>query len=312
MTNKDNNSLTELNNWKALIQHRDESVLSTDELFKQNTNRTKEFSLQSSHWLLDFSHNAVNQKTLQLLHQLADEINLRDRINDLFSGQMVNNTEQRPALHHRLRSPNNNHPENALVQQTISDMSDIVEKLHQGKWLGYSGKPIKKVVNLGIGGSNLGPRMVTKALEPFHNKIVSCQFVSNLDNAELLHTLESLNPETTVFIISSKSFTTEETLYNAEQVKQWLIEGGCSSADLTKHFIAITAKPDQVKTLNFQIDNVLPLWDWVGGRFSLWSSIGLPIAIATSMETFNGLLDGAHEMDQHFQKLNGEIIYPLP
>jgi len=282
--------------WKQLDQHSSQlkkSNLKT--LFTEDSARFQKFSIEAAGLHLDFSKNFVIDETIILFKQLTNEAKLPAAIHDLLAGKQVNNTENRPAWHTALRS-STPPPE---VTQTLERMLQLVDDVHNGYWTGFSGKKITDVVNIGIGGSDLGPRMATYALTPYHNENLRCHFVSNIDPSDINETLASLKPETTLFIIASKSFTTLETLSNAERAKQWFLSGG-KSQDIAKHFIAVSSAVDKATAFGIAPKNIFPMWDWVGGRYSLWSAIGLPIALAVGMKAFGEMLQGAMLMDKHF------------
>lgn len=280
------------------------------DLFAQDQARVDEFSLTACGLTLDYSKNHLTRKSRDLLAKVAEEAQLPQAIAAMFSGEKINNTEDRPALHVALRSPNAETTEEQAVHQTLTKLTRFVEKIHAGKWRGFTDLSITDVVNIGIGGSDLGPRMVTEALTPFHQPHVQVHFVANVDGADLVNTLTGLNPETTLFIVASKSFSTLETLENSQSARRWLLDAGCSEDDVAKHFVAITAKVDKAVEFGIAAENLFPMWDWVGGRYSLWSAIGLPIALAIGPEQFKQLLAGAHEMDRHFQ--SAELIQNMP
>lgn len=298
-------SLTKLPIWQALQDHYAElKALHMRDLFAASADRQKQFSLVGAGLQLDYSRNRMTQQTIKLLCQLAETVDLQQHIDMLLSGGMVNQSEQRPALHTALRAPADQSIKvdgqdvMPAIQQQLTRMTDISETIRAGHWLGFSSKAITDVVNIGIGGSDLGPKLVCNVLKPYADKSIGVHFVSNADASHLLDTLEVLNPETTLFIISSKSFSTVETLLNARSAMQWL-----GSNDRVKtNMLAVTA--NEAKALEFGIakENILTIWDWVGGRYSLWSAIGLPIAISIGMDNFREFLAGAHAMDEHFQK----------
>lgn len=281
------------------------------EQFAANKNRATTFSATSDKLFLDFSKNHIDDDTLNALCQLCDEAQLADAIEALFSGDKINHTEQRQVLHSALRSPDAATAEEKAVQETLAKMAKFVNDVHSDTWVGYAGDAIRDVVNIGIGGSDLGPRMVTAALKPFHLSHTRVHFVANIDGADLSNTLESLNPKTTLFIVASKSFTTLETLENALSARQWMLDAGCNDAGIARHFVAITANIDKAVEFGIAEDNLFPLWDWVGGRYSLWSAIGLPIALAIGMKPFKKLLAGAHAMDRHFQNTPWQKNLPV-
>lgn len=287
---------TELNSWALLKQHAESSCLSFLKSHSANTC----FKLQTANINLDFSHQKIDKTVFELLIELANERNLKDKIDALIMGQNVNHSEQRPALHTALRSMGNQPifvngrditPE---VLATRKDMQFISSKIRAGLWLGYTGKPILSIVNIGIGGSDLGPRFCINALSKFSSNDLSYHFVSDIGPNSFENAVENLNPETTLFIISSKSFTTHETIYNANKALAWIGD----PLHYKKHFIAVTANTYHAK--KFGIENVLPIWEWVGGRFSLCSAINLITCIAIGYEGFSELLAGANAMDQHF------------
>lgn len=295
--------------WLALQTHRLQmNNFNMQAAFTAHPQRFSKFSIEHEGVVLDFSKNLIDEQTLQLLIQLAQQCQLDSAIAAMFRGDCINSTEQRPALHAALRMPADKQllldgvDIVAQVQQAHAKMHNLVEQVHSGSWLGYTGKRITDVVNIGIGGSFLGPQLAVEALQPFSLNKVNCHFLANIDSSAFYQLSRQLDPETTLFIISSKSFGTLETLKNALAVRQWLLNLGCSTADLSKHFVAVSSNTD--KAIEFGIDpaNILPMWDWVGGRYSLWSAIGLPIALTVGMDNFKQMLAGAHSMDQHFQQ----------
>ena len=300
----------------ALEKHSEEfrrKEFRLSELFGADTNRFQEYSLSHEGLLLDYSKNFIKSETISLLLDLAQQSQLPAAIDAMFRGEKINTTEQRAALHVALRDPwaKTNTPE---VSASFEKMESLVAELHGEKWTGYSGKAITDVVNLGIGGSDLGPAMVCDALHHFATHKLSVHFVSNVDPSHLQNTLKNLQAETTLFVIASKSFTTRETLINAEAARDWLLQQSDATAT-AKHFVAITTNLSAATEFGIEEQNLYPLWDWVGGRFSLWSAIGLPIAIALGMDSFRQLLAGAHSMDEHFRtaplKKNMPVILAL-
>lgn len=286
--------------------------LSLRRLFEDNKQRATSFSLTMEGLHFDYSKNHLTEKTLELLLQFAHRCKLPHAIDDLFSGKHVNNTEGRPALHSVLRLQGKpTDPKQQAVSDTLNKMQQCVEKLHTQQWLGYSQKPINTVVNIGIGGSDLGPRMVTEALSGHQQWSGKVRFVANIDGADLTDRLADLDPETTLFISASKSFTTSETLTNTLSAKEWLLQQGCPEASIAQHFIAITTNTSAAARIGISEDNILTLWDWVGGRYSLWSAIGLPIAISIGMDKFRELLAGAHVMDEHYRHTPLEENMPV-
>jgi len=297
--------------WQALSKKRQEWNKKTlaDE-FKKDEARANTFSLSACDLFLDYSKNHIDTETFDLLIQLTGEAKLKEKINALFSGEKINNTENRKVLHTALRSPKTSSEEERAVHGTLEKMAVFAEQVHNESWRGFTGKPIKNVVNIGIGGSDLGPRMVTAALLPFHLPQLKLHFVANIDGADIASCLADLAPETTLFVLASKSFTTLETLENAKTARRWLKKSGCEDGDIAKHFVSITSNIKAATEFGIHADNIFPMWDWVGGRYSLWSAIGLPIALAIGFDKFNLLLSGAHEMDEHFR--NAEAKNNLP
>jgi len=270
------------------------------ELFKHHPQRAQDFCVKADGITLDYSKNHISDETLNALCHYAKQKNLAAAIQSLFNGDEVNNTEKRPALHTALREPPNLSETSHLVQAALNKMSVFVKKVHKGQQKGFSGKVVNNIVNIGIGGSDLGPRMVTQALSAYHLPQTKVHFVANIDGADLEDTLARLEPETTLFIVASKSFTTLETLNNSLSARQWMLDASCPEHDLHKHFIAISSNIKAASEFGIAEENIFPLWDWVGGRYSLWSTIGMPIALAIGMKSFRELLAGAHQMDNHF------------
>ncbi len=287
--------------WKALKNHHAEIVSSKiSDFFAEDLQRFKHFSFEAAGLLFDYSKHLVRADTIELLADLAKSADMENAISAMFTGEQINKTEKRPALHVALRSPRNNSPEEQAVQTTLAQIEAFVAKVHSGEWTGSSGKTITDVINIGIGGSDLGPAMVYEALSPFHNTGLRCHFVSNVDPCHLQQTLANLDPESTLFVIASKTFTTLETLQNANAARDW-VESSISDADLGRHFVAVSSNIEKALEFGIAKENIFPMWDWVGGRYSLWSAIGLPIALGTSMQDFRDLRAGAHAMDEHFR-----------
>ena len=264
---------------------------------------------------VDYSKNRIDEETLKLLVQLADECHLKDAIEKYFGGDLINNTEKRAVLHTALRAPENSvinvdgknvMPEVVAVKHKIKQFS---EEVISGKRKGYTGKAFTDVVNIGIGGSDLGPAMVTEALK-FYKNHLNVHFISNVDGDHVLETIKHLNPETTLIVIVSKTFTTLETLSNALTVKEWFLKSG-SEKDIAKHFVAVSTNLQEIDKFGIDPDNVFPMWDWVGGRFSLWSAVGLSIALSVGYDNFDKLLKGAHAMDEHFRTAPFEKNIPV-
>lgn len=299
--------------WSQLEQHRETWKTQTlTNLFNEDNNRCARFSVTAAGVELDYSKNHITGETLQLLLELARQADLSGAIKRLLKGEHVNNTEDRPALHTALRhtgAPTT--PEHQAVAETLERMEKLIAAVHQGEWTGYEGKRITDVVNIGIGGSDLGPRMITKALTPYLSTAVNVHFVANVDGAELTDTLQRLDPASTLFIVASKSFSTQETRENALSARTWMLAAGCPPQDLKKHFIAISSRVDKAVEFGIAAENVYPIWDWVGGRYSLWSAIGISIAFAVGMDNFNRLRAGAEAMDKHFAEAPLEKNLPV-
>nr|WP_299386801.1 glucose-6-phosphate isomerase [Allomuricauda sp.] len=293
--------------WIKLQQHYNKTQnLHLRDLFDSDSNRGSRFSLEWEDFLVDFSKNRITQETLDLLLELADEVGLKNAINSYFEGDLINQTEGRAVLHTALRSKaddkifvdgNNVIPEIYEVKNKIKAFSEAVIS---GEKTGYTGKAFTDVVNIGIGGSDLGPVMVTEALKFYANHL-TMHFVSNVDGDHVREIIKNLNPETTLFVVVSKTFTTQETLSNALTIKKWFLEHA-SQADIAKHFAAVSTNQEKIDEFGIAAENVFPMWDWVGGRFSLWSAVGLSIALAVGHENFDELLSGAHQMDRHFRE----------
>ena len=294
--------------WKALEAHQSQLAHTTiADLFKQEQNRFNDYSLTFENQILvDFSKNKINQETLKLLHQLAKESALDEAINAMFTGEKINRTENRAVLHTALRNRSNTPvyvdgkdvmPE---VNAVLAKMSAFCDRVISGEWKGYTGKAITDVVNIGIGGSDLGPYMVTEALRPYKNHL-NMHFVSNVDGTHIAETLKKVNPETTLFLVASKTFTTQETMTNANSARDWLLASAKDSNAVAKHFAALSTNGKAVAEFGIDTNNMFEFWDWVGGRYSLWSAIGLSIALSIGFDNFEGLLSGAHEMDKHFR-----------
>lgn len=310
--------VTTLPAWQALSQHREAMQdFSMREAFNADAQRFSQFSLSSCGLFLDYSKNLINTQTRDLLVGLAREAGLEQAIRALFDGELVNASEGRPALHTVLRRPVgerlavngvNVMPE---VHRVLNQMTELVVRIHNGLWRGYTEKPITDVVNIGIGGSFLGPQLVSEALLPFAQQGVRCHYLANIDGSEFHELSESLRAETTLFIVSSKSFNTLETLKNAQAARSWYLAQGGSEGELYRHFIAVSSNREAAIAFGIREENIFPMWDWVGGRYSLWSAIGLPIALAIGMSNFKELLSGAYSMDQHFQTAPFERNMPV-
>lgn len=301
-------SLMTLPEWKALQVHQAETQnISVRDLFKADPNRTNTFQLNEVGLFFDYSKNRIDKKTISLLVELANACQLSEKIDELFSGDIVNESEHLPAWHTALRELNHLQPE---VRAVLEKMQELVARIQAGKYLGFSGKPIQQVVNVGIGGSHLGPLLAYQALKEEQPEI-RCHFISNLDESTFLDVVGHLDPETTLFIISSKSFTTYETIENFHRLKRWMLESKKDESAIKGQFIAVTANVEKAKAEGFSSETIFPFWSWVGGRFSVWSAIGLPIAIALGWEKFHEFLTGAFEMDQHFRKAEFSKNMPI-
>ena len=294
--------------WKALEAHQSQLAHTTiADLFKQEQDRFNDYSLTFENQILvDFSKNKINQETLKLLHQLAKESALNEAINAMFTGEKINRTENRAVLHTALRNRSNTPvyvdgkdvmPE---VNAVLAKISAFCDRVISGEWKGYTGKAITDVVNIGIGGSDLGPYMVTEALRPYKNHL-NMHFVSNVDGTHIAETLKKVNPETTLFLVASKTFTTQETMTNANSARDWLLAAAKDNSAVAKHFAALSTNGKAVAEFGIDTNNMFEFWDWVGGRYSLWSAIGLSIALSIGFDNFEALLSGAHEMDKHFR-----------
>ena len=310
--------VTALPAWQALNDHRQAMQdFSMREAFNADPQRFTQFTLSSCGLFLDYSKNLINAETRNLLVGLANEVDLKGAIKALFEGEIVNSSEGRPALHTALRRPVgeklsvngvNVMPE---VHKVLNKITDLVGRIHDGLWRGYTEKPITDVVNIGIGGSFLGPELVSEALLSYAQKGVRCHYLANIDGTELHELTMKLRAETTLFIVSSKSFNTLETLKNAQAARAWYLAQGGSEAELYRHFIAVSSNNAAAVAFGIREENIFPMWDWVGGRYSLWSAIGLPIALAIGMSNFKELLSGAYSMDQHFQSAPFEQNMPV-
>ncbi len=302
--------------WKKLENHFTEiKPVEMKTLFQKNKNRKEEFSFQFEDFNLDYSKNRIDQKTMDLLLELANECQLTDAIEKYFSGDKINTTENRAVLHTALRNKGNNAvqvdgtdimPE---VRETLAKMEQFSNKVISGEFKGYTGKAITDVVNIGIGGSDLGPRMVVESLQ-FYKNHLNTHFISNVDGDHVVEVLKNLNPETTLFIIVSKTFTTQETLTNALTVKKWFLQNAKES-DIQHNFVAVSTNVEKVLDFGIDANNVFTMWNWVGGRYSLWSAVGLSISLAIGFKNFDNFLKGGYAMDQHFKNADFEKNIPV-
>ncbi|MFW5792182.1 MAG: glucose-6-phosphate isomerase [Desulfohalobiaceae bacterium] len=300
--------LTEMKAWKALEAHYEEMQnVHMRALFEEDPGRFDAFHVHLEDVLFDYSKNIVTRKTLDLLLDLAVEAGVEERREAMFSGKKINVTEERAVLHVALRN-RSNRPVTVDGRDVMPDVNGVLDQMrdftHQvrsGRWQGYTGKRITDVVNIGIGGSDLGPKMATRALAHYGHPEIECHFVSNVDGTHLAETLKGLSPESTLFIVASKTFTTQETLTNAFSAREWFLEAAGDPSAVARHFVALSTNTDGVRDFGIDPANMFAFWDWVGGRYSLWSAIGLSIALSIGMERFEELLAGAHAVDEHFR-----------
>lgn len=296
------------NAWKNLKAHAAEMKnVQMKDLFANDKERYTKYAHCFKDILVDFSKNIINEKTDQLLLQLANECHLKEAIEAMYEGDLINETEKRSVLHIALRNfsgkpvyaAGNNIMEDVIRVQ--SQMKSFCEKIHSDEWKGYTGKPIRFIVNIGIGGSDLGPYMVTEALKPYKKQNLQAYFVSNVDATHIAETLKKVNAEETLFLIASKTFTTQETMTNALTAREWFLKSAKDEKHVAKHFVALSTNEKEVTKFGIDKNNMFEFWDWVGGRYSLWSAIGLSIALTIGYENFEQLLKGAHETDEHFR-----------
>lgn len=291
------------------------------EFFDKDPNRAKKYSIQFQDIYFDFSKNYINKEILEALIEYANKCNLSQKIEQMFTGEKINITENRAVLHTALRNFSNNpvyvDGENVMtdVKKVLGKMKDFVQRVHDGEWKGYTGKKIKYVVNIGIGGSHLGPAFVTNALTNYHKPDIKVFYISNIDAEDLLSVLRKCNPEETLFLIASKTFTTLETMTNAYSAKRWFQLHFLDEKAVSKHFVALSTNEKECSKFGIPIENMFEFWDWVGGRYSLWSAIGLSIALSVGWDNFEELLRGAYEIDRHFRHTpfenNIPVIYAL-
>ncbi|NNV57519.1 glucose-6-phosphate isomerase [Limnovirga soli] len=295
--------------WLLLKKHHQEEMQRTqmNTLFQQDKERFNSFSLRFKDILFDYSKNIITPKTVQLLQQLAKECNVKEAIEAMFTGEIINETENRQVLHTALRNFSGNPVMVAGkdvmpdVQKVLAQMKSFCAEIHNGNWKGYSGKPIKYIVNIGIGGSDLGPLMVTEALKPYWVKGIQTYFVSNVDGTHIAETLKKVTADETLFLIASKTFTTQETMTNALTARSWFLATAKDEAHVAKHFAALSTNEKAVKEFGIDTKNMFEFWDWVGGRYSLWSAIGLSIALTIGYNNFEEILQGAYAVDTYFR-----------
>jgi len=304
--------------WQQLSAHKDEicNTLMRD-MFAEDPQRFEKFSLQFGDLLLDYSKNRISEKTMELLFQLARDCHVEQWRDRMFNGEKINFTENRAVLHTALRNRSNKPvlvdgkdvmPD---VNRVLAQMRVFTEQVRSGQWLGYSGKRITNIVNIGIGGSDLGPVMACTALRPYASGELNVHFVSNIDGAHLAQTLEQCSPDNTLFIVASKTFTTQETMTNARSARTWFLQAAADQGHIAKHFVALSTNAKAVSDFGIDTANMFEFWDWVGGRYSLWSAIGLSIALYIGMDNFEAMLEGGHEMDIHFQTAPLEKNMPV-
>ena len=302
-------SLTWSPAWRDLVEH--QQVLQRihmRDLFNEDSIRAERYSLKVGNLLLDFSKNRITYETLGLLVSLARETGVEQLREQMFAGEAINLTEKRAVLHIALRKRTNStvlvdgSDVMPAVNKVLAQMREFSDAVRNGGWPGYSGERIKDVVNIGIGGSDLGPLMVCEALKSYRHPELKLHFVSNVDGTQISETLKLLRPESTLFIVASKTFTTQETLTNAHTARDWFMQKVGDESAIARHFVAVSTNTEQVTAFGIDTANMFEFWDWVGGRYSLWSAIGLPIALAIGMDRFEEILCGAHDMDQHFRK----------
>lgn len=304
--------------WKALVQHQREIAnVQMRDLFASNPNRFAQYSLRLGEILFDFSKNRITHSTLPLLFDLARQADLAAWIEAMFCGEKINLTEERAVLHVALRNRSNlpiyvdGQDVMPEVNRVLVKMRRFSEEVRSGTWKGYTGKTITDVINIGIGGSDLGPKMVCEALKPYAQAGLRVHFVSNVDSTDLVETLKQLDPETALFLVASKTFTTQETMTNAHSARRWFLRSAKDESAIAKHFVAMSTNAPAVSKFGIDTANMFEFWDWVGGRYSLWSAIGLSIAIYLGMDHFEALLSGAHLADQHFRTAPFERNIPV-
>ena len=301
------NNPTQLKSWKTLENIKKNQAFNLRKLFREDPSRADRFSVSFDDIFLDYSKNLINENVMKALFDLAEEAGLKNGIAAMFSGEKINETEKRAVLHTALRDFSDDpiildgHDIKEDIRCVQNKMKAFADKVSNKKWPGFSGKPVTDIVNIGIGGSDLGPVMVTEALKPFWKEGLRVFFVSNIDGTHIAETLKKLNPETTLFLIASKTFTTLETMTNANTAKKWFLENGGSERDIAKHFAALSTNTKAVSEFGIDTENMFEFWDWVGGRYSLWSAIGLSIACVIGYENFEELLKGAYTIDLHFK-----------
>ncbi|NKI18029.1 glucose-6-phosphate isomerase [Spongiibacter sp. KMU-166] len=311
-------NLTDSTVWQQLAAHQQELATRTmTAMFAEDATRFDRFSLQACGLFLDYSKNRLDERGLSLLLELARRTGLEAGRDAMFAGEEINCTEKRAVLHTALRNVSGNpvrvngHDVMPEVRDVLARMGVFCNAVRSGEWRGHTGKAIRSVVNIGIGGSDLGPVMVTRALQAYQSPELSSYFISNIDGAHSKDILATLDPETTLFVVASKTFTTQETLTNARTARRWLLAALKDQSAVASHFVAVSSKPELAAEFGIDPQNVFGFWDWVGGRYSLWSAVGLPIALAVGMDNFTALLQGAHDMDEHFRTAPLEENMPV-
>src|SRR5436190_7871038 len=304
--------------WRSLQEHFSEmKSVHIKELFKADPERFSKYSISNRDIVFDYSKNFISEKTIQLLLQLANESKLKDGIDAMFNGEKINESEDRAVLHTALRNLSTEPvfaegkdimPE---ARKVIKQMKKFCGRVHDGRWRGYTGKRIRYIVNIGIGGSDLGPLMVTEALKPYWVDGIQTYFVSNVDGTHIAETLKKVKPERTLFLVASKTFTTQETMTNAHTARQWFLKKAKDEKHIAKHFAALSTNEKEVVKFGIDKKNMFGFWDWVGGRYSLWSAIGLSIALTIGYKNFEQLLKGGHETDNHFRNTPFEKNIPV-
>jgi glucose-6-phosphate isomerase len=309
---------TETKSWKKLQIHFEElKKVHMKDLFTDDPERFQKFSFAVPDIVCDFSKNIINDTTMRLLLDLARECGLKEAIDAMFAGEKINETEDRSVLHTALRNfsgePVLSEGKDVMpeVKRVLAQMKSFCAKVHSGEWKGYTGKKIKYFVNIGIGGSDLGPVMVTEALKPYWVEGIQAYFVSNIDGSDLAEVLKKITPDETIFLVASKTFTTQETMTNAHSARDWFMKAANDEKAVAKHFVALSTNEKDVVAFGIDTENMFVFWDWVGGRYSLWSAIGLSIALTTGYENFESLLKGAYTIDRHFRENSFEKNVPV-
>ncbi len=311
-------NITQSSEWKRLIELSNEMKKTTlKTMFNSESNRANIYTVEDCGLYFDYSKNLINEKVMQSLLTLAKKANLKKEIHSMFNGEKINKTENRSVLHTALRNPKNKKlqiSDNNItldVHTVLKQMANFSNSISDQSWKGHTGKPIKNIVNIGIGGSDLGPVMVYESLKFYSNRNLNIKFISNIDGTHFCETVRDLNPEETLFIICSKTFTTQETMTNANSAKSWLLKSLKNPSAIAKHFVAVSTNTEAVKEFGINTDNMFVFWDWVGGRYSLTSAVGLSLMVALGEENFNKLLKGFHKMDCHFKETPLEKNIPV-